>query len=1029
MFPDADLLKHPALLGRLVVTTIDGDLDNDGDYDELIGFGGRSIAIWKASTGELIWDSGDELEKVTALDPDFGALFNANFNNTIFQNRSDDKGPEPEGVFLQELPTGERLAFVSMERTGGILVYDLQDPFEPKLLEYVNTRSLDSLGGDLGTEGLLFIPKNESPNGTHLLVACHEVSGTVAVFEVHVDKILTGEYDKDTFLLNTNPIGIYNGFSVYEGGISGLAFHKGTWKMLSDRGPVLPAYNNPLADGNNAAVFPFPAYSPKLWTFQENGSALQITNLQTLRKPDNSSFRGVPPPNGFGGTGEIPWATPTGIVLNNDIWGIDPEGMAIDNEDGIWVCDEYGTAIWHLNKDLIAQKRYTPTPFQSIDLGVNPILAKRQANAGFSGMAYTPNGKVYSILERPLANPDTTTGNQSYIHRILEIDSESGATRMFAYVSQKAGQGSSARAHLGGIAAINNEEFLVMEYLDYGHQVDRKIYTINLNGASEISGDDFNGLTLEQLVDANGLGMHGIQPVQKHLLVDLYELAWNPNLKHPEGIAVVDARTIALINDNQYGIYSPNADGQAMANWEPTVLYKYTLPESQALDYVSPYCTLELGDTLTACINGSLELDLSGFGFMNGNWSDGQQGNVASFSQEGWFSVLAENPVGCKSRDSFYVHFETMLPVYLGVDTSICPGTSITLDAFQEDADVYLWSNGMLSPQIEVELPGTYTVTISSTAGCTGTDQVEVSFLIPPLPTIGMDAAICPGQTVLLGDEAPGWTYSWSCGAESAFILADSAGFYALTVTDAFGCTGMDAVVVTGLPAPDIDLGPDIPVCANEVILLQAGNSSDLISWSDGSAGTELEALAGGSYSVTVTNSMGCSSTDAITLYAVAAPVFDLGPDTLICAGDSLWLGVDIPGGYTWSTGSAASHIRVFTEGWYSLTVLNTFGCEASDSIYVDVEICTSSSEDQINSSWGIYPNPGTGAYQIDWPAGIFQANCVIRNSLGEVIQEKHSLKPGDWLHLEEWPSGMYVVELESKNGLKFQAVLIHQGR
>ena len=87
-FPDADILKDENLLGRLVVTTANGDTDGDGDFDEIFAFGGRSFTIWDAASGALLFDSGNDLEQITAADPVFGALFNTTDDENNFKNRS-----------------------------------------------------------------------------------------------------------------------------------------------------------------------------------------------------------------------------------------------------------------------------------------------------------------------------------------------------------------------------------------------------------------------------------------------------------------------------------------------------------------------------------------------------------------------------------------------------------------------------------------------------------------------------------------------------------------------------------------------------------------------------------------------------------------------------------------------------------------------------------------------------------------------------------------------------------------------------
>jgi DNA-binding beta-propeller fold protein YncE len=186
-FPDAVNLQKDAQIGRLNVTTTLGDIDDDGDYDALYTFGGRSFSIW-SSSGELVWDSGSLVEQLVAeYEP---GNFNADNTANDFDNRSDNKGPEPEGLALGQF--GKRtIAFVGLERQSAILVFDITTPRAPKFLNYVSTRNFaadpeDNLAeaGDLGPEGLKFVPAEESPNGEPMLIVGNEISGTTAFFRV-----------------------------------------------------------------------------------------------------------------------------------------------------------------------------------------------------------------------------------------------------------------------------------------------------------------------------------------------------------------------------------------------------------------------------------------------------------------------------------------------------------------------------------------------------------------------------------------------------------------------------------------------------------------------------------------------------------------------------------------------------------------------------------------------------------------------------------------------------------------------------
>jgi len=184
-------LKKPGNLGRLKSTTAQGDTNGNGVFKEIYTYGGRSFSI-RDSKGNLVWDSGDMLERITAeANPLF---FNSNHASNKFDDRSDDKGPEPEGVTVGQA-FGRTYAFVALERVGGVMVFDVTVPSAPEFVQYQNNRDFTQAtnmveSGDLGPEGVLFISEENSPNGKPLLVVANEVSGTTTVYEI--SKVLRG---------------------------------------------------------------------------------------------------------------------------------------------------------------------------------------------------------------------------------------------------------------------------------------------------------------------------------------------------------------------------------------------------------------------------------------------------------------------------------------------------------------------------------------------------------------------------------------------------------------------------------------------------------------------------------------------------------------------------------------------------------------------------------------------------------------------------------------------------------------------
>lgn len=194
-------------LGRLKVTTALGDADNDGTYEALYAYGARSFSIWDQNIN-LVFDSGDDFGKISA------SILGNNFNSTHTKNkgdnRSDDKGGEPEAIAVGKIGDNT-YGFIASERSGDLFVYDISNPFNVSFSAYYNNRdftvdyeldddldnpcdesegmdcSMIENAGDLGPESIKFVSAEQSPNGMPLLIIGNEVSGTVTVYQVIVE--------------------------------------------------------------------------------------------------------------------------------------------------------------------------------------------------------------------------------------------------------------------------------------------------------------------------------------------------------------------------------------------------------------------------------------------------------------------------------------------------------------------------------------------------------------------------------------------------------------------------------------------------------------------------------------------------------------------------------------------------------------------------------------------------------------------------------------------------------------------------
>ncbi len=175
-----DKMKTTKAFDKLEVLT---DQGNDAVYT----LGGRSFSIWKADTMELVYDSGSELEQMTAQR--LPNVFNWSNDDNTFEKRSAKKGPEPEDVKIG-MVNGQVYAFVGLERIGGVMTYNISNPNKAQFANYLNSRDFtQAIAGDVAPEGLEFVAAEVSPTGRPLVLIGNEVSGTVSVNEIQVDPV------------------------------------------------------------------------------------------------------------------------------------------------------------------------------------------------------------------------------------------------------------------------------------------------------------------------------------------------------------------------------------------------------------------------------------------------------------------------------------------------------------------------------------------------------------------------------------------------------------------------------------------------------------------------------------------------------------------------------------------------------------------------------------------------------------------------------------------------------------------------
>ncbi|WP_395047451.1 choice-of-anchor I family protein [Flavobacterium sp.] len=205
-FPQSAILKNSNNAGRMRVTNLNGNTDGDAAFEEIYSLGSRSFSIFNASTKTIVYDSGDDFEKYTALTPSISAVFNTDHSDNVKKGRSRAKGPEPEGVTLAEL-NGQTFAFITLERVGGVMVYDITNPNDVKFVDYKNSRNVSAYAGDNGPEGITFIKAENTTTGKNYVAVANEISGTISLFEVNTNNLSTEGFfvEPKTFVIFPNP--------------------------------------------------------------------------------------------------------------------------------------------------------------------------------------------------------------------------------------------------------------------------------------------------------------------------------------------------------------------------------------------------------------------------------------------------------------------------------------------------------------------------------------------------------------------------------------------------------------------------------------------------------------------------------------------------------------------------------------------------------------------------------------------------------------------------------------------------------
>jgi hypothetical protein len=229
LFPQSSILKASYNLGRFRVSNATGNTDGDTDFEEIAALGARSFSIFNADTKQIVYDSGDRFERYIAASHPL--IFNADNEANGTKTRSRAKGPEPEGVALGTIGA-QTYAFITLERTGGVMAYNVTDPNNPTFTDYKHSRTTSAYGGDNGPEGIIYIAPENTTTGKGYVIIANEISGTLSMYEINSATLATGEIKAEKATFNVFPNPITKGNTLYFNRAQGYELYDMSGKLL-----------------------------------------------------------------------------------------------------------------------------------------------------------------------------------------------------------------------------------------------------------------------------------------------------------------------------------------------------------------------------------------------------------------------------------------------------------------------------------------------------------------------------------------------------------------------------------------------------------------------------------------------------------------------------------------------------------------------------------------------------------------------------------------------------------------------------
>lgn len=383
--------------------------------------------------------------------------------------------------------------------------------------------------------------------------------------------------------------------------------------------------------------------------------------------------------------------------------------------------------------------------------------------------------------------------------------------------------------------------------------------------------------------------------------------------------------------------------------------------------------------------------------------------------------------------------------VNLGNDTTLCDGTLYVCNAGNFTS--YSWSTGDTTSSIETQMPGTYSVTVTDSIGCSNSDSINVSYLSALTFTLGPDISFCPGASLIIN---PGLysNYIWSTGESSQSINVTQAGVYAVTVSDENLCRASDTIEASLLPTPTIDLGNDIFICDGETagIVAQSGFAS--YEWSNGNQTATLTTSISGNFSLTVSDANGCQGSDQISVTTYPYPIILTQPSnqSAYLQDEAIFsVSANNVSNYQWQTDIGfgfqnlsnagqfsgvsnpvltVSNLTLANDGQLFRCILSNWQCPDTSSIAsLQVRNEQGISDNEVNHI-KIYPNPAKDKFLLEIDPFLQGKRYKIINLFGEEVKNGELTEIKTTIHVANLPVGAYILMILN-DAIIYEKILI----